>query len=116
MTSASTARVATDRPARYGKQLAAHFSQKLKTDWDAAEGRGHLYFEGEMAGEVSMIVGDSVLLLHLVTAPEHVEALELVIARHLVHFGARDELKVSWRREGGVAGTVFSSADLDGVE
>ncbi|QGU06968.1 hypothetical protein COCCU_05110 [Corynebacterium occultum] len=112
MTSASTARVATQRPTRYGRQLASHFSRNLKTDWDEAEGRGHLSFEGELPGEVSMIAGDAVLLLYLEAAPEHVEQLELVIARHLVHFGARDELKVSWRREGGVAGLVYTSADL----
>ena len=27
----STARVATDRPARYGKQLASHMSRKITT-------------------------------------------------------------------------------------
>lgn len=112
MTTASTARVATDRPARYGKQLASHFSRKLETDWDASEGRGHLTFGADMPGEVSMVAGDSVLLLHLETAAEHLAHLELVIARHLVSFGAKDRLKVAWRRGGGVDGTVYTVDDL----
>lgn len=113
MTVASTARVATDRAARYGKQLASHFSRKISTDWDVAEGRGHLNFAGELPGEVSMIAGDKVLLLHLEAEDAYVADLELVVARHLVRFGVRDELEVSWRREGGTTGTVFTAADLE---
>ncbi|MGD7001699.1 DUF2218 domain-containing protein [Corynebacterium halotolerans] len=113
MTISSTARVATDRPARYGKQLASHFSKKLATEWDAAEGRGHLTFTGDLPGEVGMIAGDKVLLLHLETAPEHLADLEAVVGRHLVRFGARDELSVTWRREGGEDGVVVTTADLE---
>lgn len=112
MSIASTARVATSRPARYGKQLASHFAKKLATDWDGAEERGHLTFSEDTPGEVSMIAGDKVLLLHLEAAPEHVEYLEQVVARHLVRFGAKDELAVTWRREGGVDGTTVTVADL----
>lgn len=116
MTITSTARVATDRPARYGKQLASHFSRNLETDWDAGEGRGHLTFGADTPGEVSMVAGDSVLLLHLETAEEHLAYLELVIARHLVRFGAKDGLRVVWRRGGGVDGTIFTVDDLGAEE
>lgn len=116
MTIASTARVATDRPARYGKQLASHFSTKLATDWDAGDGRGHLTFSGDTPGEVSMIAGDKVLLLHLEADEAHVEHLEHVLARHLVRFGAKDDLKVSWRREGGAEGITFTVDDLTDPE
>lgn len=106
MTTSSTARVSCDRPGRYGKQLASHFSQKLETRWDPEAGRGHLSFGGETPGEVEMIAGDGVLLLQLEAPRAHLEHLENVIGRHLVKFGHRDELKVAWKRPGGVDGTT----------
>lgn len=40
----SVARVATARPARYGKQLAAHMSRKIAASWDADADTGRLVF------------------------------------------------------------------------
>lgn len=105
MTNSSTARVASDRPARYGKQLASHFSSKLETHWDAEDSRGRLIFSGELSGEVEMIAGDGVLLLQIETEQGNIEQLEKVVGSHLVRFGSRDQLEVTWKRPGGVEGT-----------
>lgn len=108
MTTSSTARVATDRPGRYAKQLAGHFSAKIETRWDPEEGRGHLSFTREnLRGEVDMIAGDGVLLLQLETAEENLDRLEEVVGKHLVRFGSRDDLVVEWKRPGGADGTVW---------
>ena len=40
----SVARVAAARPARYGKQLAAHMSRKIAASWDADADTGRLVF------------------------------------------------------------------------
>ena len=40
----SVARVATARPARYGKQLAAHMSRKIAASWDEDAATGRLVF------------------------------------------------------------------------
>ena len=110
MTTSSTARVATDRPGRYGKQLASHFSRKLTTEWDSEEGRGHISFKGEVegrTGEIEMIAGDGVLLLQLEAPEEYIGTLEDIIGRHLVRFGAKDNLRVAFRRGDGTDGKVF---------
>ena len=48
----STARVPTDRPARYGKQLTSHMSRKITTAWDEETGSGSLLFnrDGQTTG------------------------------------------------------------------
>ncbi len=115
MTASSTARVKTDRPGRYGRQLASHFSAKLQTTWDNESGRGHLTFSDDArggVGEVDMVVGDGVLLLHLECEADALDHLERVVGVHLVRFGARDGLEVSWRRPGGVEGTRWTAEDL----
>ena len=43
----STARVTTDRPARYGKQLAGHMGRKITTAWDEDAETGSLAFDRE---------------------------------------------------------------------
>lgn len=110
MTTSSTARVACERPGRYGKQLASHFSAKLDTNWDAEEGRGYLRFDGDLAGTVELIAGEGVLLLQVDGAQDHIETLEEVVGRHLARFGARDGLVIEWHRPGGVRGTTQSAA------
>lgn len=106
MTVTSTARVSTERPGRYGKQLASHMSKKLDTEWDADAGRGHISFDGDLQGELEMISGDNVLLLQLQAKEGQLDALEDVVGRHLVRFGAKDELVCSWVRQGGAQGTT----------
>lgn len=43
----TVARVSTDPPTRYGKQLASHLSRRLQASRDEAEGRGQVTFGGE---------------------------------------------------------------------
>ena len=98
----STAHVSTDRPGRYAKQLASHFSRKIETDWDAEAGTGKLVFpetdEGLAPATCSLTQGEGELVLTLETVPERLEQMEAVVARHLVMFGTKDELVVEWSR------------------
>lgn len=99
----STARVPTDRPARYGKQLAAHLGRRTGGGWDDATGTGWVDLGGHRA---TLTGGDGVLDLEVTGTPDDVARLEDVVGRHLVRFGARDELVVRWTRSDGTAGTV----------
>jgi uncharacterized protein len=95
--SASThATVITDRPERYGKQLASHlgrrnggeWSEDTSTGWiDLGEGRATITAKGDQ--------------LHLdITAPcGELGRLEEVVGSHLVRFGEKDELSVVWNRD-----------------
>ena len=107
-TRTSTARVATDRPARYGKQLVGHMGHKITASWDAEAGRGAMTFdrEGPATGEVTLTCEPGVLTFELRTDDAHLDGLEGVIGRHLVRFGAKDELVVAWTRDDGQPGTV----------
>lgn len=100
----STALVATDRPGRYAKQLAAHLARRSETTWDEASGTGVIAFP--QGGRAELAAVETGLALRLFCAPEDVARLEDVVGRHLVRFGARDELVVAWCRVDGTAGTV----------
>ncbi|RKE21417.1 DUF2218 domain-containing protein [Streptomyces sp. TLI_171] len=99
----STARVTTDRPARYAKQLAAHMGRKITAEWSEETGRGTLAFG---AGRAELVAEEGALLLAVDGEAENLAQLEDVVGRHLVRFGTRDELVVAWQRENGEAGTV----------
>ncbi|KJK57772.1 DUF2218 domain-containing protein [Saccharothrix sp. ST-888] len=101
--SRSEARVATDRPARYGKQLAAHMGRKIEAEWSEEAGRGRLVFG---AGTATLAAESDALLLTVEGLAENLPGLEDVVGRHLVRFGARDELVVEWHRDSGEAGLV----------
>ncbi|WP_051966122.1 DUF2218 domain-containing protein [Kitasatospora mediocidica] len=102
--SRSEARVATDRPARYAKQLAAHLGRKVTAHWDAETGRGEVVLA---AGSATLVAEPDALLLAVEGESGNLAALEDVIGRHLVRFGGKDELVVEWRRDNGEAGTVY---------
>ncbi|WIM68545.1 DUF2218 domain-containing protein [Corynebacterium breve] len=112
----STARVRTDRPGRYGKQLASHFGKKIDSQWDAEAQRGHLTFPSNAddlpAVTCDMIAGDNVLMLSLDGETETVIRLERVVAVHLIRFGAKDALEVKWTRTGGEE-AHFTIADVE---
>lgn len=109
----STARVPTDRPARYGKQLASHMSRKITTAWDEETGSGSLLFnrDGQTTGSAELTSEPNTLVLTLHADDDHLEHLEDVIGRHLVRFGSKDELVVSWVRDDGRPGTTQRPSD-----
>ena len=100
----SEARVATDRPHRYAKQLASHLGRRSRTSWDEDSGEGSLLFQN--GGKGSLTATEGALLLTLETESEHLDLLEGVVGGHLVRFGSKDELVVEWTRDGGRPGTV----------
>ena len=104
----STARVSTDRPSRYGKQLAAHMGRKITATWDETVQTGSLTFdrEGATTGVVGLSCHDGVLQLDLAADDEHLERLEQVTGIHLARFGAKEGLVVSWNRQDGTSGTT----------
>ncbi len=110
-TSESRADVVTDRPGRYGKQLVAHLSRRTAGEWDEQLGTGWIDFSGARAELTTR--GEA---LHLViwASPDQLDRYEDVVGRHLVRFGARDELVVRWVRADGSAGTEQRRLD-DGV-
>lgn len=99
----SEARVATDRPHRYAKQLVSHLGRRSETSWDEESGTGGLVFQN---GTGSLTATEDALLLAVESEAEHLAVLEDVVGRHLVRFGGRDELVVAWRRDTGEAGTT----------
>jgi hypothetical protein len=98
----STATVATDRPQRYGKQLVSHLSRRSEGTWDDQAETGFIQFGN---GRVDLSCTVDALLLALVADEPDLDRLEDVVGRHLVRFGTRDELVVSWVRLDGTAGT-----------
>jgi hypothetical protein len=93
----STAIVVTDAPARYAKQLLKHLSVKPTIDLIAENHQ--LVFEYGTA--TVRPEGDGLLLRAEADDPESLARLEDVLARHLVRFGRRNELTVSWQRGSG---------------
>ncbi len=100
----SEARVATDRPHRYAKQLASHLGRRSQTTWDEESGEGSLLFQN--GGKGSLTATEGALLLTLETESEHLDLLEGVVGSHLVRFGSKDELVVEWTRGTGEPGST----------
>jgi hypothetical protein len=100
----SEARVATDRPHRYAKQLASHLGRRSQTTWDEESGEGSLLFQN--GGKGSLTATEGALLLTLETESEHLDLLEGVVGSHLVRFGSKDELVVEWTRDRGGPGST----------
>jgi hypothetical protein len=99
----SRALVATERPDRYGKQLASHMSKRITTSWDEAARAGVLDF-GRGRADLTCVEGGLQLTLRCASADA--AGLEDAVGRHLVRFGARDELVVTWTRDDGSPATV----------
>lgn len=108
----SVAAVATDRPARYGKQLVSHLTRRATGQWSEEERAGWIDF-GD--GRVTLTSADGSLDLRLTSPVALVGRREDVVGRHLVRFGARDELVVAWDRDDGTPGTVQENAGDDGA-
>jgi hypothetical protein len=95
MTSEAHAAVATDRPARYGKQLVAHLGRRNGGEWSADAESGWIDLG---AGRATVAAGDGLLDLHLSAPADELARLQDVIGSHLVRFGERDELSVEWTK------------------
>lgn len=108
--SRSQARVVTDRPARYAKQLASHLGRRIETSWDEESGKGFLTFP---FGSGTMIAEEGALALAVEGADADLERLEDVVGRHLVRFGGRNELVVVWERDNGTPGTEFRNEEAE---
>jgi hypothetical protein len=108
--SRSEARVATDRPGRYGKQLAAHLGRRVQAEWSEETGRGTVAFP---FGTATLDAEPGALLLVVEGDAGKLAALEDVVGRHLVRFGSRDELVVAWQRDNGEPGLVHRNDTAD---
>ncbi len=91
----ASARVATDAPERYAKQLVSHLGRRLTWQTDGATSRAVI---GDGVGTV--VVGDGVLTLRA-EAPdaETLTRIQHVLGSHLERFGQRNELTVTWGAE-----------------
>ena len=98
----SMSTVGTDRAARYGKQLVSHLGRRATAEWDEEAGTGWIDF-GETRAELS--AAPDALGIQLWAESDAVARMEDVVGRHLVRFGARDELTVQWVRADGSQGT-----------
>lgn len=98
----SVAEVRTDRPGRYAKQLVSHLSRRSEGSWDESAGTGEIVFA---AAHLDLRSAERALVLELTAPPESLNQMEAVVGRHLVRFGTRDELVVSWQRADGTPGT-----------
>lgn len=108
----TTADVATERAARYGKQLVGHLGRKTQATWDDAAGRGRVEFGGAAAAD--LVASASGLHLTLRAPADRVVELEGVVGAHLARFGARDGLVVAWTRADGTPGSRHvADADAD---
>ena len=93
----STAGVATERRARYGKQLVSHRGRKSVGVWDEASGSGTLDM-GNSAAHVTLKSTTDALVIAVETADTDIASYEDVVGRHLERFGERDGLRVHWVR------------------
>jgi hypothetical protein len=100
----STATVATARAPRYGKQLVSHLGRRSLGVWDETTASGTLDMN-DNAAHVTLTSTPQALLLEIRSADADAATYEDVVGRHLVRFGERDELTVSWERSDGTAGS-----------
>src|SRR4051812_4575261 len=100
----SIAQVATDSPARYAKQLAAHLGRKIAVT-ETASGPVLHFATGDAALLES--AGDQLVLHAAAADAERLTRVQDVVGGHLERFGARNELVVRWQP------TEHSPAALD---
>lgn len=88
------ARVSTERPERYAKQLASHLGRKCEVR-ESPEGPIVL-----LAGGQCLLAsrGDVLELCAEAPGEDVLERVKDVVGRHLERFGAKDGLVVAWDR------------------
>lgn len=87
----STAHVVTTTPERYAKQLASHLGRKAEV---RSEPEGERIVLG--GGSCLLVCGDDLELRAEAPDAEALARVQDVVGSHLVRFGQRDELVVSW--------------------
>lgn len=96
----SQARIETAKAADYLVRLCKHFAHKIPATYGETTGR--VEFE---AGICHLEAGPDALLIRVEGADEAAIArLEDVVARHLVRFAWKEELRIDWLREPGAEG------------
>lgn len=89
----SIAEVSTSQPERYLAQLCKHFQHKLDVVFDNQSGQ--IVFP---LGDCRLKAGDGTLTLSAEAADaETLAKLQDVVARHLLRFAFREEMKIDWR-------------------
>ncbi|MBF6340977.1 DUF2218 domain-containing protein [Nocardia abscessus] len=106
--SSSYSVVRTDRPERYGKQLVAHLGRRNGGEWSAEDSSGWIDLD---TGRATVTARPGELSLRIEAAAEDLPQLEDVLARHLVRFGERDGLSVTWQRDPSAADSTDSVGD-----
>jgi hypothetical protein len=95
LTSHGTA--ATDRPARYLKQLVQHFGNKIETELTETHGVIKFPFgTAELFAEPGTLVARATA-----EDAENLERLRNVVASHAERFGVKDNLTFEWITPGG---------------
>ena len=88
----SVARVATDRPERYGKQLASHFGNRIEVVAGPDETVLNWGF-----GTTTLTVEEGALVMRATADDaETLQRVQEVTGRHLERFGQKDGLVVTW--------------------
>lgn len=90
----SVAEVGTAKASRYLQQLCKHFQHKLPVTFDPHA--GHIAFS---IGECDL-TADETRLTMTVTAPDATQMPQLqdVVARHLLRFAFREEMRIDWHQ------------------
>jgi hypothetical protein len=93
----AVARVATDQPARYIKQLVSHLGHRLTTRI-AGDGSGEIVLD---VGRCTLVEQPGTLVLTAVADDaEELARVCDVVGRHLQRFGGRESLTVDWTSSG----------------
>jgi len=88
-----TGSMATDRPARYAKQLVSHWSER----GPATVEDGATVQRWDNGNVIVLRPADGVLEVEVSVGPEgDAERFAQVVKDHLERFGSRDELNVVW--------------------
>lgn len=86
------AEIPTPRASRYLQQLCKHFAHKIPVTFDALS--GSIAFS---SGICDLTAGADMLRLVVTPdAPEKMQQLQDVVARHLVRFAFREEIAIDW--------------------
>ncbi|WP_298281364.1 DUF2218 domain-containing protein [Acidocella sp.] len=85
--------IKTGHARRYLGQFVKHFAHKLETARAETNDHGEVNFP---IGQCRLNADDTSLSLTLAAPPAEMPKLQDVVARHLVRFGFREELAISW--------------------